>query len=203
MIIFESNRGKVVRLDDPAAQASIGFVNINQPISYSTTRSIITRLTISQQTNVQFLHTLGSHIYIYVFGDRIGQMSLSGISFNAPCELMNPDGTVDLSEIGIAKMLDWYKQNRVSETGQPIRVAIGNRVIEGFVLGSTYDTIEPEAGLIQWGITLNCLPDYVSPVRPASTQPASTQLVVPSKVLVPLSPSLQLPPASLHQGLIQ
>lgn len=151
-IIFEGNRGRVVRLDDPAAQASVGFVRVaDAPIDYSATWSIITRLTVSHQANVQFLHTLGSAIYIYVFGDRIGQMSLSGLSFNSVCE--------GAEELGVEAMMGWYRDNRVSKRGAPVRVMIGNTAVEGFVVSSSEDTVDAETGLVQWGVNMMALPE--------------------------------------------
>lgn len=152
-IIFEGNRGRVVRLDDPAAQASIGCVQVaDAPIRYDAHWSIITRLTLSHQVNAQFLHTLGSAVYIYVFGDRIGQVGLSGLSFNAAC------GGAD-ARLGVERMLDWYKDNRVSIRGSPVRVMIGNTPIEGFVMSSSVDIVDAETGLVQWGVNMQTLPE--------------------------------------------
>ena len=152
-IIFEGNRGRVVRLDDPAAQATVGFVQVaDAPIKYTTHWSIITRLTLNHQTNVQFLHTLGAAIYIYVFGDRIGQLGLSGLAFNSACE-----GTD--KKLGIERMMSWYKDNRISERGSPVRVMVGNTPIEGFVVSSSEDTVDAETGLVQWGVNLSTLPE--------------------------------------------
>ncbi len=151
-VFFEGNRGRVVRMNDPAAQASVGYIQVaDSPIMYDTHWSIITRLTLSHQANVQFLHTLGSAIYIYVFGDRIGQMGLSGLSFNSACE--------SGERLGIEQMMDWYRENRVSQKGAPVRVMIGNTAIEGFVVGSSEDTVDAETGLVQWGVNLQTLPE--------------------------------------------
>lgn len=153
-IFFEGNRGRVVRLDDPAAQATLGFVKVaDAPIRYASQLAIITRLTISQQANVQFLHTLGQAIYIYVFGDRIGQVGLSGLAFNQSCDVADGGG------LGIERMLAWYATYRVSRRGAPVRVMVGNTPIEGFVTGATHDTVDAETGLVQWGITLMALPE--------------------------------------------
>lgn len=157
-VIFEKNRGAVVRVDDPTAQARVGFVGFKdaaEAISFASQQSIITRLTISQQANVQFLHTLGAAIYVYVFGDRIGNLSLSGLSFAAPCDDNN-----QVQDHGMVLMLDWYRKNRVSKSGAPVRITIGTNVtIEGFVTSSSFDTVEPESGMVQWGLSMQTLPE--------------------------------------------
>ncbi len=152
MIIFEGNRGRVIRMDDAAAQATVGFVRVQDaPITFEQQRSIITRVTVNQQVNAQFLHTLGAHVYIYVFGDRIGQMGLSGLSFNNSCEFPG--------SMGVEEIMQWYKDNRVSQRAAPVRVMIGRTAIEGFVMSATEDIIDPETGLVQWGVNLTTLPE--------------------------------------------
>jgi hypothetical protein len=155
-VIFEANRGRVVRVDDPAAQASVGFVQVaDAPIRYDTHWAIITRLTLSHQTNVQFLHTLGSAIYIYVFGDRIGQLSLSGLAFNQSCDGDEDDD----GGLGVERMMEWYKDNRISKKGAPVRVMIGNTPVEGFVVSSNEDTVDAETGMVQWNVSMQTLPE--------------------------------------------
>jgi hypothetical protein len=111
-LIFQTRPGQVVKLDDPALSCNTNFLTVDPDISFDAQRSIITRLTISQQVNVQFLHTLGSLIYVYVFGDRMGSVSLSGLSFLCACDDGESSGG---AEIGAEKMMLWYKQNRASK----------------------------------------------------------------------------------------
>ena len=150
-IIFKNRPGSVVVLNDPALQCSTQLLGLDPDIAFRTERSIITRVTISQQVNIQFLHTLGALVYVYVFGDRMGQISLSGLSFACECP-----GGVDL---GAERMLLWYKRNRASKRKRPVRVTIGKSVIEGFVTQFTEDVVDPSLNLVQWGVTMMALPD--------------------------------------------
>lgn len=150
-LVFATKPGQVVMLDDPAMACSTSFLSMNPNISFASEKSIVTRLTVSQQVNVQFLHSLGSLIHIYVFGDRMGQVSLSGLSFACDC----PGG----EELGAEKMLLWYKKNRASKKADPCRVTIGKTVIEGFVTSFTEDVVDPSLKLVQWGVNLASLPE--------------------------------------------
>jgi len=78
-IVFATKPGQVVQLDDPALSCSTNFLSLDPEIAFESERSIVTRLTVSQQVNVQFLHTLGALIYIYVFGDLGASSSLGRI----------------------------------------------------------------------------------------------------------------------------
>lgn len=148
-VLFEGKRGRVVRLNDAAAQANIQFLKVEPKIKYENELSIITRMTMSQQVNVQFLHTIGAHIYIYVFGDRIGNVGLSGLAFHAACD--NPGS-------GAEKMYKWYKKNRVSNRRRPVKVSIGEELIEGFVVSFSEDVVDPSIGLVQWNVNMVTLP---------------------------------------------
>lgn len=154
-LIFQSRPGQVVQLDDPALSCNANFLSVDPDIAFETERSIITRLTISQQVNIQFLHTLGSLIYLYVFGDRMGQVSLSGLSFLCGCD----DADSQSTEIGAEKMLFWYKKHRASKRAEPVRVTVGKTVIEGFVTSFTEDVVDPSLRMVQWGVNISSLPE--------------------------------------------
>ncbi len=153
-LVFQTKPGSVVKLDDPAMACTTNFLSLDPDITFDSQKSIVTRMTISQQVNVQFLHSLGSLIHIYVFGDRMGQVSLSGLAFSCDCPENSP-----VTEIGAERMLTWYKQNRASKRDKPCRVTIGKSVIEGFVTGLTEDVVDPSLRLVQWGVTMASLPE--------------------------------------------
>lgn len=192
-IIFEGPIGSVVQLDDPGVQCTMQLLGLDPDITFAAQRSIVTRVTLSQQVNVQFLHTLGALVYIYVFGDRMGQVSLSGLAFSCGCPQDDDVDTIDI--MGAELMLNWYRTNRASRRQLPTRVMIGNYVIEGFVTGFTEDVVDPSISLVQWGVNMMALPDDegdgldVSPLPSFFTPPDVDPL------LSPLPPnSLVLPP---------
>ncbi len=153
-VLFQSKAGQVVQLDDPSAQCTTSrpLLGLSPGIDWNNYRAIVTRVTLSQQVNVQFLHTMGSMVYVYVFGDRMGSVSLSGLSFFL-CEC--PGGV----DSGRADVYAWYKLNRASRRPSPVKVSIGEAVIEGFVTGFTEDVVDPALNMVQWGVTMTALPD--------------------------------------------
>jgi len=148
-IVFKAAPGSVVALDDPATQCQARF-ETNPPITFDSEMSIVTRLTVNQQVNVQFLHTLGALIYIYVFGDRMGQIGLSGLAFSCDCTG---------SDVGADKILQWYSRNRVSKKKDPVQITIGSTTLEGFVVNCTEDVVDPSLRLVQWGVNMAALPE--------------------------------------------
>lgn len=155
VIMFQGPPGRVVRLDDPATQGKAYVCGVDPDITFDAQLSIITGMTLAQQTNTQFLHTIGSLVYVYVFGDRIGTLQLSGLSFASPCGQAGDVGP----NHGAGKMLDWYRTNRVSRRQTPIKVTIGQELVEGFVTGFTENVVDPATLLVNWGVNITTMPD--------------------------------------------
>jgi hypothetical protein len=158
-MLFANQAGTVVAVDEPVVNCAMRLLGVTPEISFSTERSIVTRMTLSQQVNVQFLHTLGKQIYIYVFGDRMGQITLSGLSFLCgACD--NQQALLGISpRLGAEESLRWYKRNRASRRKTPIKVAIGRETIQGFATGFTQDIVDTSISMVQWGVQITALPE--------------------------------------------
>jgi len=130
------------------------LVSPNPSILFAQQKSIITRMTVAQSSSYQFLHTLGGDIYIYVFGERIGTMSISGLSFAKSC------APGDDGQHGLEKMLKWYKQYRLSARPTPVNILIGSSTtLQAFVSDITGDVVDPSLFLVQWTMNLMVIPD--------------------------------------------
>ncbi len=147
---FEGPAGRTIAFTDMHAQGSTSLARISPEISWDGQRSIITRVTVSQQGNYQFLHTIGNDVYIYVFGDRVGSVTISGLSL-VRC---NADGH------GFEDIMAWYQNYRVAAMKSPLEVTIGDGlVIEGFLTGITGDVVDPGTRIMQFGLQLATIPE--------------------------------------------
>lgn len=154
MFFFSGPVGRVIRLDDKAAPGGLRLLEMkNQPINYDLQRSIITRFSVDQSVSAQFMHMLGGEIYIHVFGDRIGTLMLSGLTFPYACEFAND------TEPSIEKMLKWYKTNKLSKRFSPVRVVVGNTPFDAFLTNFTIGAQDTATGLVEWATQLTTLPD--------------------------------------------
>lgn len=152
-IIFKGTPGRVLVVKDPAVPARVRpLVQPRPRININEQKSIITRVAISQQTNHQFLHTLGNDIYIYVFGDRVGQIMLEGLSFVENC-----DGGG--GKHGMEQMLKYYKDNKLSSRKDPVQILIGGTTIKGFITGMTNDVVDPKTWLAKYQLTVAIMPE--------------------------------------------
>jgi len=115
-------------------------------------KSIITNVQVSANGNYQFLHTLGNNIYVYVFGDRMGQLVLSGLSFETICD--DPKGT-----IGIERVLDYYAQVRLAQREPPIKVTIGTTTtLVGYMTAINAQVVDPKTKMYQFDMQLMIVP---------------------------------------------
>ena len=156
MFLFSGPTGRVIRLDDNSAPGGLRLLDLpdkGTQIDYDTQRSIITKLQVDQSVSAQFSHMLGGEIYVHVFGDRIGSVILSGLSFPYGCE--NPEDT----QPGLEKMLEWYRQNKLSTRFLPIRAVIGDTPFDAFLVNFTAGAQDPATGLVEWTAPLVTLPD--------------------------------------------
>ena len=118
-------------------------------------KSIITGVSVEQQGGVQFLHTLRDFIYIYVFGERISAMQVSGLSFWDKCDAPTYHG--------IEWVNAYYLNNRVSERATPVTLVLGlATAFFGFLIRFKFDYNDPEQQIAQFMLDFRVIPEASS-----------------------------------------
>ena len=177
-IIFTGNTGRVTALVDNVASGSFSLATVKgtanaagqQPanLTYQTHRSIITKVGMSSRGNYQFFHTIGDDVYVYVFGDRMGEIAIHGISFQSNTCLtegttgstskINP-GNNNQSKHGFELLYNWYLKNRISANAEPILITLGATTpFYGFVTSLTNDLADPLSRTVSYRLTVAVLP---------------------------------------------
>jgi hypothetical protein len=160
MILFSGPPGRVVAMKDPGVAGVLpaALVTPNPVIKFASQKAIITRLMIAQSSSYQFLHTLGGDLYIYVFGERVGNLTLSGMSFAVDCT--SGDASGDDGVHGIEKMITWYKTNRLSTRSDPVTILVGKQTtLTAFVADFNADVVDQKSFLVAWTLDLMLVPD--------------------------------------------
>lgn len=117
--------------------------------------ALISSIDYNQSTNHQFQTSLDGSVYIYVFGDQMGNVVISGIAFPITC-------TGD--EEGLLEVLKYYAENRASKQSVTVKVSVGkSEVIEGFLTAISIrgpgTTEEPSKGFLsEYRLMINTLP---------------------------------------------
>jgi len=154
-VVFARNTGRVVSVEDKVAAGALQLGNVigaGGRITYQAHNTIITRLGLSAAGNYQFLHTIGNDVYVYVFGDRMGQVRLHGLSFADKCP-------ASVEDHGFELLFRWYEQNRIAARKAPVRVNIGRGTnFDGFVTALTGNVQDALHRTIQFEMTISLLP---------------------------------------------
>lgn len=158
-VIFSQNTGRVSAIPDAVAAGSLSLGNVNGTggvISYAAHKTIITRIGLSAAGNFQFLHTIGNDVYVYVFGDRMGQIVIHGLSFAQAC----PGEKQSATSHGFELLYQWYVANRIAARKAPVNATIGiNTAFQGFVTALNGDVQDSLHRTIQFQLTIATLPN--------------------------------------------
>jgi hypothetical protein len=150
--------GRVFSVEENAAAGAIAMARVGSKdggggITYDTHRTIITRVGISMAGNFQTAHMLDNDVYVYVFGDRMGQAIIHGISFSQSC------GTNQQGETGFELLYKWYLDNRVAQKKSLCSITIGTKQnFRGFVIKLDADAQDAVHRTVHYQLTLALLP---------------------------------------------
>jgi hypothetical protein len=129
-----------IRLSDPA------FPEGSVPI-------LIKGADYGQETNHQFQNSMDGSVYLYVFGDRMGNVKIQGMIFPEMCSG---------GRNGLKELLQFYATNRASVRQDPVIVEAGGDRIRGFLTavqvldnGAAGD---PSAPMQEYILTISALP---------------------------------------------
>jgi hypothetical protein len=153
--VFASSPGNVLEFkpDGPAMPFQVRVPGFG---GFQTHKGIITSVGIQQGGNYQFLHTLRNFVYVYVFGERIAELVISGAMYLNPCEGADPAG-------GFEKLYEFYEKNRISRNPEPLKIAIGIGAgmisLKSFLVGVGLQATDPSSMIGSFSFKLNYLPE--------------------------------------------
>lgn len=111
----------------------------------------ITSLGFSQEANVQFMHTLRNLIYIYSFGERMGQIEVNGVAFYNVCNQGKSNGITDV--------LRYYAANSVSRRSASLVVNMAGSSVRGYLRAVRSSFSDSQLGLVGFSLIVASLPD--------------------------------------------
>ena len=153
MSIFQPCEGGVYRFQSPCDGGGSG----TKTVSVEGLGTVpITGFTLELHTNHQFLHALDEFIYVFPFGDRIGELSITGMSFLGGGSCSGPSGA------GPCSVYDHYMTNRLSKPigYKPTKITLtgcATPPLLGFLTGLRMETLRPELPIVQWVLRYNVI----------------------------------------------
>lgn len=159
--LFSSSPGQLVRINStnplPLQLMQLSFAGMPIGPGYQATKKIlVTSIAVRENGNIQLLHTLDDSVYAYIFGDRIGSVSVSGLCFHdAICQnnLINTAGGN-----GFQDVITMYRANRASMRPFPMNISIAGRIYAGFLNGLQMTANDPASGIGNWTYEFLTLP---------------------------------------------
>lgn len=149
--LFVTSPGQVVALQDVGTLPLTVFLE-NWP-GFPAIRAAITHMSAQSGCNYQILHTLQDYIYIYSFGERIGDMMIGGLIFSEACQAIGGPS-------GLEQIAQYYDTYRLSKYGAPLTVQIGmtgQARVRGFLVGARTDITDAQHQLGQFSLVLKTL----------------------------------------------
>lgn len=148
--IFSSRAGYVAVITDPGGTILPGRVSVD---GFDPQSALIAGVNYNQKTNQQFSQSLDGSVYIYVFGDLMGDVEVEGVGFGRTCQ-----GGAE----GITEILNFYKNHRASKISTPITIQLGGETISGFLtalsLKNTALADDPASAMVQYKFLISTLP---------------------------------------------
>lgn len=117
-------------------------------------KSIITSATIASEGNFQFMNTMKNSIYVYVFGEKIGEIVISELSFPGLCGGIAQIGL----DSGFERVMNYYDTGRISRTGAPGIITVGRRGFPGFMTAFNGSISNPRTGISQFALRFQIFP---------------------------------------------
>lgn len=128
MDIFSSTNGMAVKKTFEAGNVA----SFMQPSISDDDLVIVTSVSFNQSANVQYQPSLKREMYIYSFGEKMGEVTISGVAFSKSCITKSAANIFS----GLSKVLDYYKDNSVSKSVDSVKkisLAFGSHTIVGFL----------------------------------------------------------------------
>lgn len=154
--IFSSAPGVVGAMIEggalPFALAIGGVANVPSFPSYSLVKAVMTGFQIGARSGLGVTHTLRDRIYVYVFGERMGEVTINGFAFAGVC-----NSTTRFT--GFDGVFAYYERCRASTNGAPVRLILGpNTVLYGFMYEFGFQLEDPQTGLGSFSFKFKVLP---------------------------------------------
>jgi hypothetical protein len=149
--IFISQPGQVAIIR--GANTLPGSISIQSNGQQFSDKVIITGFNYGQASHVQFQQSLLNAIYLWSFGEKMGQVRISGLCFSDTCS--NTAGS------GVEEVLKYYGDARVSNGHPRVTVLVGAKPIYGYLIGCQIASVSVEQMTYGFDLVIAAVPAYL------------------------------------------
>lgn len=116
--------------------------------------AIVTGMSLNLAANYQFMHSLDDFIYVYAFGERIGDLSLNGIGFVNACG----DGA---DRMNIMRLYEYYNENVSTGIVRPVDITLTSGAksanLRGVLTAVRIDVVEENGIMGHWSLNFKVI----------------------------------------------
>lgn len=167
--MFQSQPG-MVKILDLGEGGTPGVLSVTGKGSLAKQEGVvITGVGVNQQVNAQFMASLQKVIYVYSFGDKMGQVTVNGLAFFGLCKFKKDLTSADEEKrktaksgyLGATSLLQYYDSNRAVEEDRLMKVIIGDYAIQGYMISMNLNTASTEFKTMAFTLNIVTVPKQV------------------------------------------
>jgi len=147
--IFPSKVGQPAVITDVHAQPITFLFGLGGWPGFSATNCVLQGVTASSRGNYQFLHTIGNFTYVYVFGELMGDYTITGVALSGDC----PSNHIN----GIGSAIAYYNTYAISTTGTPVIANFMGLGFLAFLVGAAFAMTNPKTTLGQFQLSFKII----------------------------------------------
>jgi len=139
---------RVVQSTTRAYPASVRLKLDNNQYLDEADFAVITGISFSAAANYQMEPSLDDVIYLFAFGDKPTEITITGIAFPELC---------DGGKVGIAQFFQFYRNNKITlkqSTIPQVQVNMAGEVLTGFLVGMELTIDDPATRIAKFRMSL-------------------------------------------------
>jgi len=133
--------------------------------------ALLTGINLTTQVRNNVTYTLGNNIYLYVFGESVYNLTVSGYGY-LPCKKSIPDVWVEeVRAAGINSygdytmggeqttldafndLIDFYQKNNVAKEGKYCKIRLGKKIFKGYLINVDLGLTEQAHALVPFKLS--------------------------------------------------
>lgn len=118
---------------------------------------IVRTIGVTQDVSAQFVTSLQKVVYVYCFGDKMGQITVGGLAFSRVCSSGAPTGDMK----GTTDLMNYYDASRAVDEKRVMKVMLGGHTFQGYLLAMNLQTEDTSMRTFNFGFTITTVPKQI------------------------------------------
>jgi len=98
--------------------------------------TIVTSLQIEENVNAQFMYSLGTTVHSFIFGDKLGQLTIGGIAVSSMCQA---GSAATSAKSGLENIQRLYREYKYSTYRHALDISVAEVPYKCYLMGCLVD----------------------------------------------------------------